>query len=60
MLGSGVADAAAFLRAGLGLDGASAAGSARMASGMAGRPVDLAVVGIVEELVGPVRPEEEP
>lgn len=38
----------------------AAAGSARMASGMAGRPVDLAVVGIVEELMGPVRPEEEP
>ncbi len=28
----------------------AAAGSARAASGMAGRPVDLAVVGIVDEL----------
>ncbi len=28
----------------------AAAGSARAASGMAGRPVDLAVVGIVDEI----------
>ncbi len=30
-----------------------AAGPARAASGLAGRPVDLAVVGIVDELAGP-------
>lgn len=30
----------------------ASAGSARAASGMAGRPVDLAVVGIVDELDG--------
>jgi ethanolamine utilization protein EutN len=29
---------------------AAAAGSARAASGMGGRPVDLAIVGIVDEL----------
>lgn len=29
-----------------------AAGPARAASGMAGRPVDLAVIGIVDELAG--------
>ena len=29
-----------------------AAGPARAASGLAGRPVDLAVIGIVDELVG--------
>src|SRR5438477_11709431 len=33
---------------------AASAGSARAASGMAGRPVDLSIVGIIDELDHPV------